>query len=203
MSNYITKEDIIIFSPEWNSPLNIKLLSNYKKLIFSDYELNDNLFEKYENNYFSNSNCIYSKFNQEVNKLPKSITHLTFGYQFNQEVNNLPNSLTHLTFGKEFNQKIDIPFTIKYLKLNCNNSYIIDYLPDNIDELELGYDFNLELNNLPTSIKKITFDKYSKYNKKLNCLPKFLECLLLPENYDKKLLNISNNLKIICSNAYK
>jgi len=43
---YITKEDTIIFSPEWNGPLDIKLLSNYKKIIFSDYELNDNLFEK-------------------------------------------------------------------------------------------------------------------------------------------------------------
>ena len=48
MSDYITKEDTIIFSPEWNGPLDIELLSNYKKLIFSNYELNYNLFEKYE-----------------------------------------------------------------------------------------------------------------------------------------------------------
>ena len=102
-----------------------------------------------------------------------------------------------------FVQKIDIPSTIKYLKLDCNNSYVIDYLSDNIEELELGEYFNLELNNLPTSIKKITFEIYCQYNHKLNCLPKFLECIQLPVNYDKKLLNISNNLKIICSNAYK
>jgi len=118
-------------------------------------------------------------------------------------VNNLPNSLTHLTFGKMFVQKIDIPSTIKYLKLDCNNSYVIDYLSDNIEELELGEYFNLELNNLPTSIKKITFEIYCQYNHKLNCLPKFLECIQLPVNYDKKLLNISNNLKIICSKKYK
>ena len=36
MSDYITKEDTIIFSPEWDSLLDIKLLSNYKKLIFSN-----------------------------------------------------------------------------------------------------------------------------------------------------------------------
>ena len=135
--------------------------------------------------------------------MPNSLTHLTFGRNFNQEVNKLPNSLTHLTFGYCFNKKIDIPFTIKYLKLNCNNLHIIDYLPDNIEELELGYYFNLELNNLPTSIKKITFYKNSCYNKELNCLPKFLECIQLPRNYDKKLLNTSNNLKIICSTNYE
>ena len=48
MPNYITNKDTIIFSPEWNNPLDIELLSNYKKLIFSNYELNYNLFEKYE-----------------------------------------------------------------------------------------------------------------------------------------------------------
>jgi len=134
-----------------------------------------------------------------VNNLQNCLTHLTFDCEFNQEVNNLPTSITQLTFGSNFNQKIDIPFTIKYLKLDCNNLHIIDYLPDNNEELELGYDFNLELNNLPTSIKKITFNKFGKYNKELNCLPKFLECLQLPKNYNKKLLNISDNLKIICS----
>jgi len=200
MPDYITNKDMIIFSPEWNNPLDIKLLSNYEKLIFSDYVLNNDLFDK------SKSWILVfkkSKFNQEVNNLPNSITHLTFNYQFNQEVNNLPNSITHLTFGRHFNKKIDIPFTIKYLKLYCNNSYIIDYLPDNIEELELGDYFNLELNNLLTSIKKITFDKYNQYKHELNCLPKFLECLQLPCLYDKKILNISDNLKIICSKNYK
>ena len=50
MPNYITNKDTIIFSPEWNGPLDVELLSNYKKLIFSNHKLNDNLFEKYENN---------------------------------------------------------------------------------------------------------------------------------------------------------
>ena len=240
MPNYITNKDTIIFNPKWNGPLDIKLLSNYKKLVFSDYELSDNLFEKYEpdNSIFKGSKfnqevnnlpnslthlTFGQNFNQEVNVLPNSITHLTFGICFNQKVNNLPNSLTHLTFGwkfnqevndlpkslthltfnYDFNQKIDIPFTIKYLKLDCNNSYIIDYLPDNIEELELGCNFNLELNNLSISIKKIAFEIDSYYEHELNCLPKFLECLQLPCSYDKKLLNISDNLKIICSKNYK
>ena len=50
--------------------------------------------------------CGYD-FDQNVDKLPKSITHLTFGNVFNQNVDRLPNSITHLTFGGYFNQNID------------------------------------------------------------------------------------------------
>jgi hypothetical protein len=58
-------------------------------------------------------------FNYKVDKLPKYLTHLTFGYCFNQKVDNLPLKLTHLSFGKNFNQKIDnLPFTIKQLLIN-------------------------------------------------------------------------------------
>ena len=49
----ITNEDTIIFYLEFNKPLESKLLSNYKKIIFSDYELNDNIFDAYENNNFN------------------------------------------------------------------------------------------------------------------------------------------------------
>lgn len=37
----------------------------------------------------------YSNFNQRVDDLPNTLTHLTFGSYFNQKINNLPNSLTH------------------------------------------------------------------------------------------------------------
>ncbi len=60
------------------------------------------------------------------------------------------------------------------------------------------------MNNLPTSLKKLTFDKYSNYNKELNCLPKKLELLQLPENYKLKIKNIPNGLKkVICSEDYQ
>ncbi len=44
--NYITKDDTIIFSPSFNDELDYKLLNDYKKIIFSDYELNSSLFDK-------------------------------------------------------------------------------------------------------------------------------------------------------------
>jgi len=45
MVDYMTYDDTIIFSPEFNKLLESELLLNYKKNIFSNYELNNNLFE--------------------------------------------------------------------------------------------------------------------------------------------------------------
>jgi len=61
--DYITKENIIIFSPYFNEIIDDTLLSNYKKVIFSDYELIDDLFDNYENNNFKNCKWKSSKFN--------------------------------------------------------------------------------------------------------------------------------------------
>jgi hypothetical protein len=283
MVDYITKGDTIIFSPEFNKPLDSELLLTYKKIIFTNYKLNDKLFDAYENNNFLNLNITYSCscFNQPLlNELDNliSLTHLTFGYNFNQplyhsldnlislthlsfgcncnfnqplhhsldklsslthltfglnfnqpllnELDNLT-SLTHLTFGLNFNQpllneldklsslthiglgnkfkqKHDLPFNIKSIKLYCNNQYYINYLSDNIEEIEFGNKFNLELNNLPSSIKKISFDKYNEYNKELNCLPNTVELLQLPTDYNLQIKNIPKGLKKIkCSEYYE
>ena len=50
MGDYITNETCIIFSPGYNSSLCPELLSHYKKIIFSNYELTEGIFEAYENN---------------------------------------------------------------------------------------------------------------------------------------------------------
>jgi hypothetical protein len=82
--------------------------------------------------------------------------------------------------GYYFNQKDDLPFVVKSITIECNNSYYTDFLPSSIEEIELGFYFNLELDNLPNSIKKISFNKEGKYNKELNCLPCGLKILQLP-----------------------
>ena len=71
-------------------PLDINLISQYKKIIFSDYQLSEGICNAYENNIFNNFKRIGSYFNQEVTKLHQQLTHLTFGYSFNQEVAKLP-----------------------------------------------------------------------------------------------------------------
>jgi hypothetical protein len=103
-----------------------------------------------------------------------------------------------------FNEKLDIPPNIKSIKINCNNQYIVNNLSDNIEELELGFDFDLELNDLPSSIKKIIFNKHSNYDKSLNNLPKNVELLKLPDEYKIPIINIPQELKkIICSKDYE
>ena len=81
---------------------------------------------------------------------------------------------------------------------------MIDNLTDNIVELELDCGFNLKLENLPISIRKIIFDIDSKYDKELNCLPYFVEFLQLPKKYNKRILNLPKELKeIMCSKDYE
>ena len=56
MNNYqmswMSNSDTIIFAPEFNCKLDLKLVSSYKKIIFSNYKLNDDIIEKYTNNDF-------------------------------------------------------------------------------------------------------------------------------------------------------
>ena len=60
------------------------------------------------------------------------------------------------------------------------------------------------MNDLPTFIKQIIFCKYSVYNKELNYLPKFVEQIQLPIQYNKQIKNLPSKLnKVICSNQYK
>lgn len=61
--DYITNEFTIIFSPKYNRPLEPELLSqsHYKKIIFSDWNLNDwilpdMLFKDHESENFKNIN---------------------------------------------------------------------------------------------------------------------------------------------------
>jgi hypothetical protein len=63
---------------------------------------------------------------------------------------------------------------------------------------------NLELNNLPTGIKKIRFHRDCKYNGELNCLPKSINHIQLNKCYNKKITNIPKELiKIECAKNYQ
>ena len=80
---------------------------------------------------------------------------------------------------------------------------ITDYLSDSVEELILDSNFNLKLNDLSSSIKKlIIFNK--NYNHELNCLPNNLEYLQLPYYYDKEIKKYPKQLKTIkCYKYYK
>ena len=162
----LTNLEVLIFGDSFNKPLD-NSLSNQINLIPLNF------------GYY---------FNQPLNNTLSNLSNLkklNFDKEFNQPLgNSLSNfdNLKVLTLGRNFDQSIVIPCGIKKLTLNCNSQSIIDYLPTSIEELELGYDFNLELNNLPSSIKKIII-KNPDYNKKLNNLPTGIENLFLNAVY--------------------
>ena len=82
----------------------------------------------------------------------------------------LPKNPTHLTFCSKFNQKVELPFDIKYLKLENDKSHNLDYLPEGIEVLELGEYFKDDtLCNLPNSLKLIKLHEICECN--LKCLP--------------------------------
>ena len=172
--SYMVNLYVLTFSSDFNQLLGDSLseLYNLQKIIFG-WDFNQPLDD-------SLSNLV-------------NLRELTFGRKFNQPVNNSLSGLTNLrelTLGHYFNQSIDIPGWIKKLYLNCNYQQIIDYLPLSIEELVFGPEFNLELNDLPNSIKKIKILN-SSYDKKLNNLPTGIKYLEISKYYKKKLtLNI-------------
>jgi hypothetical protein len=211
--------DYLVFKPSFNKELNnnYTLLSRRSKIIFSNYNNPFRAtFEKNQYNSKYDNDFNGSKFNCLIN-LPNSTTHIIFGHSFNKPINlpnsliylsfgehfkqlvNLPTTIKHLSFGKNFDCEVNLPLGLKYLKLNSNNEYIINNLVNTIEELELGCNFNLKLNNLPNSIKKIIFNNYNNdlYDKDLNSLVDTIEFIQLPLNYNKKIIIIPKSLKVI------
>ena len=119
--------------------------------------------------YLDNNN--YSKFNQPVGNLPKTLTHLTFGFRFNQPVDNLPKNLIQLFFNTSYNQ-----FG------NCFNQPV-DNLPNTLTHLTFGSSFNQSVDKLPETLTHLTFDnsfRHSAFN-----LPKnLIELKILNDNND-------------------
>ncbi len=91
------------------------------------------------------------------------------GHKYNLPLTDLPINLTNLTLHSMY--EYELPYQIKYLKL-INNLKLIDNLPDSIEELEIDSRLQLELINLPSSIKKL----------KLNC--KNINLIILPKSIE-------------------
>lgn len=86
------------------------------------------------------------QFNQKINHLPASLTHLILGYKFNQKIDHLPTSLRHLTCKGKFNQKIDhLPRTLTHLTLGKHFYKDLNSLPDGLLFLEVGHKFAVQV----------------------------------------------------------
>ena len=193
----------LTFGRNFNKPLgdSLSYLHNLRELTFGN-EFNCPLGNSLSNLMNLRELTFGSHFNQPLDSSLSNLTNLrelAFGYYFNQSLDDCLSNLTNLrelTLGYNFNQSIDIPWWIKKLTLYCKSQSIIDHLPSSIVELELGHNFNLELNDLSSSIKKIII-RNAGYNKKLNNLPSGIEILEISSQYKIPIDRVYKNLNIV------
>ena len=197
------KDDISYKGSLFDQHLDNSLLNliNLQELTFGLY-FNQSLGDSLSKLYNLRRLTLGNRFNQPLDNSLSNLVYLrelTFGWNFNQPLNDLLSKLDNLrelTLNFNFNQPLDVPVGIKKLALNCNRQYIIDYLPSSIEELELGLDFNLELNDLPSSIKKIKILN-EDYDKKLNNLPNQIESLEISSRYKVQIDRKYTNLNVV------
>ena len=202
----LTNLRVLTFGNNFNKSLDNSLLDlvNLEELTFSKY-FNQPLGDSLSNLVNLRVLTFGEHFNQPVDDSLSNLVNLrklTFGHWFNQPLTDLLSNLVYLdelSLGYDFNQPIMIPDGIKKLTLNCDSQSIIDYLPSNIEELVLGDCFNLELNDLPNSIKKIKIIN-EFYNKKLNNLPNQIKTLEISSRYVIPIDREYKNLNIVKKN---
>jgi len=193
----ITEEDTkifskykkIIFNNKFNQPIDGKIPFGITHIIFEcHFEIETSYIDNYPNNEFvENFEIAYPPhFNQTVDNLPRTITHLIIGpkytadsvsynpNKFNQPINNLPDSLIELYLGEHFN-------------------YPIDMLPANLKYLYVGESFNKSLKNLPSNLKKLVVNHQS-----IDGVPDSIEELKIENNlYKYPIKKLPRNLKIL------
>ena len=224
---YVTSGNMLLFDQSFNEPLTeyLDIISNYNIIIFNDYKLDikqnyDNFYTKYEddiyceilNNYRGpfndndNNKYILSRsyygsiFNQSIDNLPLSVTHLTLGYNFSQPINSLPSSLTHLTFGGEFNHPIDnLPSSLTHLTLGYLFDQPIDNLPPTLTHLTLGNNFNQPVDLLPSGLTHLSLGGI--FNRPIDNLPSALTHLILSFNFNQPINNLPSGLTHLTING--
>jgi hypothetical protein len=143
----------------------IDYYNKYTKILTIPHTFNEELEDipkETEIIIFSNDNAWArrSYFNRSVDKLPKNLTHLTFGWHFNKLVNKLPKNLTHLTFSRNFNQPVDnLPENLTHLTFGEYFNIPVNNLPKNLTHLTFGWDFDKPVDNLPKNLTHLTFGR--------------------------------------------
>lgn len=206
--NYKCVNDAILFCHTFNKNIDdnlLSLISNYKKLIFSNYESlkiaikwNNKLHEIEDQNDYKRA-----KFNKSIKKLPSTLTYISLGDSFNNLINLLPRQLNYLNTGDNFNKKVDNLCQLKKVRLGNKFDKNIDYLPNSLNALSLGFTFNKKVNNLSTSLKKIKLGFY--FDKPLIKLPKKLNKVVFINSrfYNRKLPRMKHDDIIELKFKYK
>jgi hypothetical protein len=181
--NYINKLNNLNLD---NLPIRLEYLSIFNL----DVKL-DNLPNKLKTLEISN-------INSNIDNLPCSLENLYLDYCMNIKLDNLPVNLKKLVIGGEFKNVLDnLPLNMKILDIHGRIDKSINMLP-NIEELSIKLlDEKVEINYLPSSLKKLVINIFVS-NYKLD-FGKYkldnLEVLQLSSNSLLKIEKLPKNLK--------
>jgi hypothetical protein len=164
------------FGRDFNKQININVLPvKLSHLIFAgtyNYLITYNTLPK---------NLVHLAFNfnkYEINEyvLPDTLTHLKLGYNYNYKIKKdvLPSNLVYLELGGIYSHILkDIPVTLTtvYICGSNENKIVIDNLPNTIVNL-IFFNLEIEITNLPTSVKNIKLMCHSQLTLRyLNKIP--------------------------------
>jgi hypothetical protein len=98
--------------------------------------------------------------------LPDKLKYLKFGLKFNQSIDLIPNSVSALHLNSNYNTEITVwSSSLKELGLFASND-IINNIPNCIEVLQIYFEYydvyNKNIDNIPSSVKKIIIDSPSK-----------------------------------------
>jgi hypothetical protein len=165
---------------------------------------------KYHNHFNENIQSLplsvtHIKFGESYNKifnrnqLPTSITFINFGDNFNSSIDNLPQTITCLIFGFKFNQSVDkLPESLLHLYFGEHFNNPVNKLPNNLLTLMFDYRFDCNIDMLPNKLKRIKLG--NKFNKPINKLPLSIEQMIC--NCEIRRFNLPNLKYLILLNFY-
>ena len=141
--------------------------------------------------------CILGNFNSPIDLVSyDKLQYLAFGNKFNQSIDKIPKSLEELHLGNEFNQPIDLLYTnLKFIIFGEEFNQNINLLPNSLESIQFGNKFSQSVNSLPLSLKNIIFSE--DFNLSIDSLPNNIENIYLPSNYNQQINKFPKKIKLI------
>jgi len=134
----------------------------------------------------------------ELMNIPKSVELLIIGN--NTEIVNYPENIKILNISINLKLINQLPKTLKKLYLrtyDCgiDDDYIIESLPDNLEEIDFGMYFDSKILKYPTKLKRIYFGR--NFNKSIDNLPEQVEEIYLGKYFEQPINKLPKSLKKI------
>ena len=152
---------------------------------------------------------LYGNIDCELNNLPRNLKTLHLTEIYNNMIHNLPDGLEELKIPIDYKYLREIFSSINTLKkliagFNNNShspqvlsSFDLESIPNSVEEIIFGDNFNQKITYLPKEVKKITFG--FNYNQPISSgdLPDSIEYLEFGYNFNNTISKYPSNLKIL------